>query len=350
MELWGRLTSITDVLLDPAAVPGSRRDAANDLAAFFGELAPIDEDDLDGPDHQDSLLATGRAIGALDAARCITDYQRTCTFLTGVDRAVRDSIERRGHAHVLYAGTGPYAPLLVPLFTRFTSDQLRVTCIDVHTESTERLATVVRALDAAPYINAIHRTDATTFDVPSEPAVDIVVTETLQRALTREPHVSIVRHLLAQLPDTVVMVPERITVTMSLAISGDRDAAVERDPSRRVELGNVLTLDVDTARAMPAGATIPCTRVVLPAEPMPGQALTFDTYITVAPGVELQPYDSGLTMPHAVHDTPVMLAGDQIVVDYVIDTDPWYRVEVTPAPVDGEPKCHPGSHPGSGTT
>jgi hypothetical protein len=38
-------------------------------------------------------------------------------------------------------------------------------------------------------------------------------------------------------------------------------------------------------------------------------------------------------MPHAVHDTPVLLAGDQIAVDYVIDADPWYRSEVTPAPV-----------------
>src|SRR5688572_22921624 len=73
-------------------------------------------------------FATGRAIGPLEAARCVWDYQRTVAFLRAVDRAIADALERfpGETVHLVEAGCGPLAPLALPFAMRYPASRMQV--------------------------------------------------------------------------------------------------------------------------------------------------------------------------------------------------------------------------------
>jgi hypothetical protein len=65
----------------------------------------------------------GVAIGTTWAALCIDDVLRTKRFVSGLYHAIKTVADRRaGPVHVLYAGTGPWATLVLPLTSRFSPE------------------------------------------------------------------------------------------------------------------------------------------------------------------------------------------------------------------------------------
>ncbi|MDJ0972857.1 MAG: hypothetical protein QNJ98_00180 [Planctomycetota bacterium] len=302
---------LTGVLLDPDSTPGDTFTAANRLHVLLDEATRISAaDDAKEPTH----LPTGTALSPVDAGRCLLDLARTRAYLLGLTAAIEDLRTRCGDrpVHVLYAGCGPFATLALPLTTRFAPDTLRFTLLDVHAASIQSVQRLVDQLELAPYVQHMVQADAAAWTAPANPVVDILLVETMQRALTNEPQVAVTRNLLRQLSDDTVLVPARITLRACLANpSAEVDPA---DPRRdRVELGTLFELSAATARA--ADAFKPTT-VTLPRAPAAGEHLVIATAVEVHGNHALGDYDSGITFPHIVTDTPPLEAGIRLAFTY----------------------------------
>lgn len=209
---------------------------------FHDKLAPavmgyaellFDEFDVSastGRDHIQTI--NGNAIGTFWAAKCVREIFRTQRF----SRALYSSVlEAKGQnkrpIHVLYAGTGPFATLALPVMMMLKPEDVQFTFLEINPESIEVLEQVIDLFDLQAYVKNIHQCDASLWDVPSS-GIDIVISETMCRALIAEPQVAIMLNLASQLPRDVVFLPEEIKVSLCKLSRGSRD------PERIAELIN----------------------------------------------------------------------------------------------------------------
>ncbi len=93
-----------------------------DLYNFYTHF--LVEEDNQG----DISLKNGIALSIKNAADCIKDYKRTACFLRGIHKAIIECIKRfpNTELNILYAGCGPYAPLLLPLLSLFKPEDINV--------------------------------------------------------------------------------------------------------------------------------------------------------------------------------------------------------------------------------
>lgn len=224
---------------------------------------------------ESTQLPSGLALAPHLAAQCALDGQRTDAFRRGVALAIAAARERfpGEPIEVLYAGTGPLAPLLLPLLPL---PDVRCTFLDVDARSLELLR------ELGPPGPIVHA-DATEY-VHGAP-LHLVVSETMQRSLADEPFLAILENLRPQLAPGGLFVPERVTVD---AVLIDPEREQQRWQGGDGAPYEVLARVIDT--------TQPLDPVVVRVPPS-GRWLALATEIDVFAGVHLGPYDSGLTVP-----------------------------------------------------
>ena len=161
---------------------------------------------------------TGKAIGTTWAAMCLDDLLRTRRFIRGVFQAVEDCLakDKKEAIQILYAGSGPFAPLVLLLTTKFSSEAVQFTLLEVNENSVESVKKVFNALKLTDYIHDIHHCDATTFQLPNGGDIDIVISETMQHALVREQQVPITFNVLSQVNKETILIPEKIELQLGL--------------------------------------------------------------------------------------------------------------------------------------
>ena len=269
------------VLLDSSSSLEALTEAAEALYATLANGRPLDGDSIALPD--------GLAISPADAASCTKDPIRTAILLRAVNAALLDALERFGTIDVVYAGTGPLAPLVIPLLPRFENAPVHFTFIDVHEASVASARTLARGA-GIDFVVA----DATTYRHPRP--IHVAITETMQRALTREPQVAIVRNLAEQLVAGGILVPESIRVDL---VIGDF-------------VHPLLDLRADDT-------SLPAVRVE-----MPEQTAT-PLYRTTIVGYGehvIEPYQSGLTHPEMAWDLAAIAPGTWVEFRYETGTHP----------------------------
>ncbi|MBB4079865.1 hypothetical protein GGR28_002492 [Lewinella aquimaris] len=321
MHQYKALASITDVLLDDATGPELLRETIDEYRDLLLTASGIDLGGAEAIDHFNT--GTGVAIGATWAALCVDDLIRTQRFVSGLYRAVQDVIVRRsGPVHVLYAGTGPFATLALPLMTRFTPEQLQFTCLEITDASFLAVRQLFSALDLERYVIDVIQTDASTFRIAGELPVDIMLSETMQYCLIDEMQVPIALNLMAQLPPETIMIPERITLRLAV-LEDTKDQPVATD------LGTIFTVDrasLQAYRAEPESTDWPTVRLpvpMLPPSSRPGP-LAIRTLIDVYGSIGLTDYESGLTIPKIIDDYP-----DELNPLEAID----FTYQLTPSPL-----------------
>lgn len=294
------LAHITDVLLDDH----TGGDLLNDTLEIYRDiLLTASGIDLGGEDEMNCIhTGAGVAIGSTWAALCLDDSLRTKRFVSGLFQAVTAVAARRpGPVHVFYAGTGPWATLFLPLTTRFTPEQLRVTCVDINPGSLAKVQLTFEKLGLNAYVEEFILADAATHVITGKTPVDVMLSETMQYCLIDEMQVPIVLNLMAQLADEVIMVPERITLTLGVL----RDYK-EKFVSR--ELGTIFTLDRASLKAfVPQGEHGDFPTLRLPVPELNGSSagpLAILTTIDVFGNQGLTHYESGLTYPQVIGDYP----------------------------------------------
>lgn len=108
---------------------------------------------------------------------------------------------------MLYAGCGPFAPFALMLATRFEPSEVRVTLLDVHSWSLECARRLFETFGLADFVRAYVCADAATYTWPRDLPLHVVLTETMQHALQKEPQVAVTLNLAPQLSDGGILVP-----------------------------------------------------------------------------------------------------------------------------------------------
>jgi hypothetical protein len=218
-----QLHALTERLLQlPPHHYGELRDTVRELMHWLCGLCEINMEDHIGNDFM--LLDNGKAIGPTFAALCLAEMARTQRFAQGLYQAVCD--KRAAYPNrpvqVLYAGSGPFATLVLPLAARFGPDEVQWSLLEVNPTTHAMAGQLLRRLGLQEYVRRLELADASTWQVPPDEEIDILVTETMQYALQREPQVPICLHLLPQLLPDAILVPQQIRLTAALVNVGQR--------------------------------------------------------------------------------------------------------------------------------
>ena len=324
------LEGIAGDLLSDRTGDDTLRAAAARLYALCSSVTGIGDDSTGADDADGTRLPGGEALAPRDAARCVLDPRRTSRFLRGLLAAVLQARTRFPDVptEILYAGCGPFAPLALPLTTRFSPAEIRFTLLDVHTRSLDAARRVFQALGRSAYVRDYVRCDAASYVVDAAHPPHVVVVEAMLAALEREPQVAITMNLAPQLCPGGILVPERITVGCCLCdVAGDPPAAA--GGGARIHLGRVMELTAAGCRDLPASSDgethIAKVRVEVPAE-LDGE---FDvmllTGITVFESIALDEGESGLTCPRILFDLGRARGGEVLEFEYRLGDTPGFR-------------------------
>lgn len=162
------------------------------------------------PTHIDG----GIALSSQHALDCLRDPLRTVRFIKGLHAAILDVFLRFPNEKIqlVYAGCGPGAPIVFPLLCLFTSEQLSVTLLDINPSSISSVEALIEAMGARDYFRDSYLGDAIQYKHPEELPLHIVVSETMDKALTKEPQVRITQNLAVQLNEKGIFIPESINI------------------------------------------------------------------------------------------------------------------------------------------
>lgn len=338
------LKKIADELLSDGAEE-IKLSAATRLYSLLSSVSGLDKERIG--DGDPTRLPKGEAISPRDAAACLLDAARTSKFLQGLHAAVLEVQEKFPGTtiEILYAGCGPFAPLAIPLTTRFSSAEIRFTLLDIHQRSLDSARLIFHILGKGAFVRDYIQADATLYRHQASHVIHIVVVEAMQAALEKEPQVAITMNLASQLCPGGIFIPERITITCYLCDPAKEFArfgsgvppahslsAADRG-SVRYNLGTVLELV-----ARPCGNLSTTSKIVDPARPSftpkllkipreveSGSCLMLSTVITVFGSITLQEYESGLTYPKFLWDAGRIQAVQFIEFAYQLGDKPGFK-------------------------
>ncbi len=317
-----RIAELTRAMLDRSGSPAF---------SFWQELAEMMEivqaaagfaiDPHQEISDGESRSCGGLALSPIQAAMCSDDAQRTITFMRGLFQAVSDLLDAEGlqpPVRVLYAGSGPFASLALPLMALLSPEQVRFTILDLHEESLACVRTLVDRLGFADHVEAIELADACTFRIGENTAddPDIVLSETMNVGLEAEPQVMIARNLMAQAPQAV-MIPQAVAVNAKLIDQAKEftfsdpgqeedeagaprevaDIAAMRD---HVDLGTVIELSKEAIEGWAELGDVdylPASSVQMPATIDARYTAHLCTEVTVYGDQVLRIHDCGLSVP-----------------------------------------------------
>ena len=225
MDARQQFAALSTCLLRDVGEPIEFREAAYDLYALFNEIGGKPQDVIGAEAftwQQETLLPTGKAINPNAAATCLLDYARTRAFARGVHDAIEAAkIRFPGECiEILYAGTGPYAPLALMQTPFFGPDEVRFTLIDMHESALSCQAQIISVLGLEEYIEEAVQADAAQWIPPDEKQYHVAIAEVMQRALIVEPQVAVTLALSKHMRPGGLLVPERIELTLCLLDPG----------------------------------------------------------------------------------------------------------------------------------
>lgn len=214
------LSEIADVFYDPDYSYGGLYQACQQYKQLLLKVTEISLTDADFKD--DIYTDSGRAIGTAWAIRCIEEIMRTYKFSSGLYNAAKEVLEQQeGPVRVLYAGTGPFAALALPLITRFTPEELQFDLLEINPDSAKFLKKVLEHFNAEDYVYQFEVTDAAKHKLKDPEGINIFLSETMQMALANEPQVAIAYNLFPQLQPQAIMIPKEISLHL-IAINDDK--------------------------------------------------------------------------------------------------------------------------------
>ena len=340
-----QLREVTDDLLfqdNPARV----REATIQLYALLSRVTGLDDDSDDLCDSGDTRLSCGVAISPKSAAQCIIDVARTSKFLRGTHAALLEArkLFPDEPLEILYAGCGPFAALAVPLTTFFAPDEIQLTLLDIHRRSLGSARDVFETFGLSDYVHDYVQCDAACY--VHHRAVHVVITETMQRALSKEPQMSITLNLAPQLCQGGILIPEKVSVDACLydprkeyvlSSTGCDEQASSRAAAQadrlRINLGRVFELTAEKASELAAirgrnissvDACLPTASLSIPYDVADGLELLLATTITVFDCVVLGEYESGLTHPVPLNDFSRTRRGSQVEFLYSLGSNPGF--------------------------
>lgn len=301
------LGEIADSLYNPEL---HYQELFNGCQTYKSLLLEITAIKLEEEQHRNDIYTdAGRAVGTEWAIRCVEDIMRTRAYSSAVYQAVKelnDTLDRP--VRLIYAGTGPFATLVLPLITRFSPEELQLDLLEINPESAAHLKQVLKHFEAEAYVREFAVTDATTYQITDPEGVDILMSETMQAGLAQEHQVAICYNLLPQLSEHTVLIPEKIALKL-YAVNQDKQHQhklslyPEAEPDFYTDLGTLFTLDRQTVmqqyekiNAQGPEAEFDAVDIEIPKDThRKHQQLSIATQIFLYKDIELKLEESGLT-------------------------------------------------------
>ena len=247
-------------------------------------------------DEHATITAQGKAVSPTTAAQCAEDVERTRIFMQGVHAAIEEKLHHNNHQpiDILYAGTGPFGLLLIPLLSMLDAALIRVTLLDIHAESLEKLQQLIRHLQVEKFIQHVELADACVWQ--SSKHFDLIISETMRQGLIQEPQVSIFSHLQQFLKIDGWLIPEIIRLDLWLSVGNSMQEASVKNSD--LYLCEPFRLDKGTAIRLGRGDTS-CMHgnIRVPDYPAELQHLKLTTFIQVFGCYQLEINQSQLTLP-----------------------------------------------------
>ena len=325
-----QLERVTEAFLQPIPNIADAIRNTEDYYALLKQAASFDAQSEGS--HNDIMLPSGKAIAPVWAAHCVRDVRRTRVFIRGIIQAVYAALKQFPDQplQLFYVGPGPFAPLVLPLTTLFTPEDIQFTLLEINPRSISLLQNTIRAFGIENYIAAIEQTDAATYQVASP--MHVLVVETMQETLKQEPQVAVTLNLAPQIVPGGFLIPESISVAPGL-IDGKRhtEYMLTHEPGPRnyyFTTEPVLQLTQEFARLYAATKNVyfpqhhtVFTKKQLQTYPYPA----LFTEIKVFGSEILAYWDSPLTEPYLL-TLPTPLNGDiELVTQYEISDSPKLR-------------------------
>ena len=258
--------------------------------------------------------AYGVAISPVQAAKCLQETRRTKVFLQAVNQAILDRAHTGEPISILYAGTGPYGLLVLPLLALHADLPLQACLIDLHPDNIQALDKMIAALEIEPKIVSIDLQDACEWQPEPIHRFDMIVSETMTKLLLHEPQVAIFAHLQQFLKPAGSLIPQTVTLSASLV---DADACVD--------LGEFFTLDQAMSAKIAQQPLFSISgRIALPDSGPRPSSLRLDTYIVAYGDYQLSVGHCSLNMPVFYHRR-YFNDLDEITFCYQLDADPRFE-------------------------
>jgi len=239
---------------------------------------------------------------------------------------------------ILYAGCGPFAPLAIPLTSRFSPAEIQFTLLDIHTRSVEATRRVFQAFGLTAFVRDYIQCDAASYQQEADQVIHIVLVETMQAALEKEPQVAITINLAPQLCPGGIFIPERIAVdcylcelakefTIHPVDAGEANSLLAGSGKDKVraKLGGVLELTAESCRNLSASGSgvehggeslFPKVTLDVPKDLDGDFNLMLLTTINVFDSITLSGDESGLTCPKILYDLCKIRGGTRIELEY----------------------------------
>jgi predicted RNA methylase len=309
-----------------------RRSSVHNMHGLFVRLGALDALQEVRVPANHTQLPSGRAIAPIQAGMCLLEVRRTKVFVEGLRDAIADLLQQLPGKtiRVFDAGCGPYAllPLLATQF--FSPQQVQFTVLDIHKSNLESAKTLISNLGLNGYFDMFVLADATAYQCTDNTRPDIVISETMNRALQKEPQVAITLNLAAQLPPHGILIPEAIAVSLYRTKAGlMKEMMVIREEDEtdfsqyEEELGFLMTLDRHSTLAVVTQQ--PLQLIAIPNDyDKAWHNLRLYTFIRVYQHHLLQRYNCSLTLPLNLESPGRMSvqAGDILDFHYTLGAMP----------------------------
>ncbi len=307
-----KLRDIATVLLADEVDFAEIYQATQDLRVFLLDLTQLGLND--GSLRNDVHLSEGLAIGTEWAIRCVDDILRTKRFVKGLAEAIDYQLSQgQKPVELLYAGSGPFATLVLPLLSRYSPEELQLTLVEINEVSFKAVQAVFKNDDFSPYLRALHQADATTLQLDEPERFDILLSETMQNALQKEPQVAITLNLLPQLREDALLIPAEISLHLAAMEYGSMGAVKSR------ALAELLVISRKALSGLPpllqdAATQFPMIEHQLVDEDIANaHKLGILTTIKIFGTQSLGLNESGLTIPKDVFNTDTLPVGRKTI-------------------------------------
>ncbi|NHN24730.1 hypothetical protein FIA58_003490 [Flavobacterium jejuense] len=309
-------------------------EAINQYKSIVHELSSLDNNNENN--KQDLYFNNGKAIGTTWAAMCLNDILRTKIFIKSIFKAIA-SLQKKGKKpiHILYAGTGPFATLLLPILATYSPQKVKVTLVEINKESFNNMQQIIKKLGFDGHVVNYENKDATTLKISSKLPIDIIVSETLQCGLVREQQVPITINLLNQVPQNTILIPEMVALDVCLinynAFENKTLETIESDYcivlDRLIEINNKSNDELhyslnDTTTQVLAEKEI----TIYPEMVKLYETLMLTTRITVFENEMIQFNESGLTTPIYLDRFSDLKEKKTFKIAYKVDAEPGYII------------------------
>lgn len=330
-----KLRNLSNIILSEQESYSSLFTAIDELFQLFNKACECTYEDERL--KQDIHLPEGKAIGTCWAALCVKEIMRTRKFLQGIYQAIQAAKSKFPGVplRILYAGTGPFATLAVPFTALFSPEDIQFTLLEINPESYRMLFKVLDYFDCRDYVASAILCDATKYCPEHGEQFHIIISETMQQALIKEPQVSITMKLLPYLIGGGILIPENIRVScavMNMKMNNLRMQNPDFNEAYYYNLGTALELNKELELNYPKDLpfceiSFPIRYFQIPEQLSPDyNKLYLITKISIFQEVALTDWQCSLTLPY-----PLKLSADQLLpgkrfgLQYTISDSPHYK-------------------------